>query len=121
MDVTFLLDLAILLFSAKVFGIWARRLGAPEVVGEIIAGLLVGPAALGFVAQTDFLSQMAEAGVIMLMFEAGLGTNLKELRQTGWQATMIACAGVTVAHPVKAGVYKGLTRLHKKSGFMIRD
>ena len=95
-SVRFLLDLAILLFAAKAFGILARRVGAPEVVGEIVAGLLVGPAVLGLVDQSDFLSQMAEVGVIMLMFEAGLGTDLKKLRQTGWKATLIACAGVFV-------------------------
>ena len=93
---TYLLDLAILLLSAKVFGILARKIGAPEVVGEIVAGLLVGPAVLGFVKGSDFLTMMAEIGVIMLMFEAGLGTNLKELRKTGPKATVIACAGVAV-------------------------
>ena len=96
MDTRFLLDLAILLFAAKMFGVQARKFGAPEVVGEIIAGLAVGPAALGLVHESDFLSQMAEIGVIMLMFEAGLGTNLKKLRRTGARATLIACAGVFV-------------------------
>ncbi len=96
MDTRFLLDLAILLFVAKMFGVQARKFGAPEVVGEIIAGLAVGPAALGLVHESDFLSQMAEIGVIMLMFEAGLGTNLKKLRRTGARATLIACAGVFV-------------------------
>ena len=95
-DFSFLRDLAILLFSAKAFGILARKLHAPEVVGEILAGVLIGPAILGFVSETDFITKMAEIGVIMLMFEAGLATDMKKLKQTGLKATAIACAGVFV-------------------------
>ena len=84
------------MLSAKAFGIIARKLHAPEVVGEIIAGVLIGPAVLGFVSETDFITKMAEIGVIMLMFEAGLATDMKKLKQTGLKATAIACAGVFV-------------------------
>jgi len=69
-------DLAIIIIAAKVCGIIARKLHAPQVVGQIIAGLLIGPCVLGFVSQTDFLMQMAEVGVILLMFSAGLETCL---------------------------------------------
>ena len=100
-NLSFLLDVALILLTAKVFGIIARKLHAPEVVGEIIAGLLIGPAVLGIVGQSDFISKMAEIGVIMLMFEAGLSTDMKKLRQTGLKATAIACAGVFV--PVVLG------------------
>ena len=72
-------DLAIIIIFAKVFGIIARKCKAPQVVGEIIAGLLIGPSVLGLVQQSDFLIQMAEIGVILLMFSAGLETNLKDL------------------------------------------
>ena len=92
----FLLDIALILLTAKVFGIIARKLHAPEVVGEIVAGLLIGPAVLGIVDQSDFINKMAEIGVIMLMFEAGLSTDMKKLKQTGLKATVIACAGVFV-------------------------
>lgn len=95
-DFSFLKDLAIILFAAKAFGILARKLHAPEVVGEILAGVLIGPAVLGFVSETDFISKMAEIGVIMLMFEAGLATDMKKLKQTGLKATAIACAGVFI-------------------------
>ena len=89
-------DLAIIILVAKAFGILARRCKAPQVVGEIIAGLIIGPSILGWVAQTDFLVQMAEIGVILLMFSAGLETDIKELLRTGPIALLIACAGVFV-------------------------
>lgn len=89
-------DLAIILVAAKFCGIAARKLHAPQVVGEIVAGLLIGPSIFGFVKQTDFLGMMAEIGVILLMFSAGLETNLKDLIKTGPKAFLIACAGVAV-------------------------
>ena len=76
-------DLAIIIIFAKFFGILARKCKAPQVVGEIVAGLLIGPSVLGLVDQTDFIIQMAEIGVVLLMFSAGLGTDLKELLKTG--------------------------------------
>ena len=100
-NLSFLLDIALILLTAKVFGIIARKLHAPEVVGEIIAGLLIGPAILGLVDQSDFINKMAEIGVIMLMFEAGLSTDMKKLKQTGLKATAIACAGVFI--PIMLG------------------
>ena len=79
----------------------ARRLKAPQVVGEIVAGLLIGPSVLGWVNQSDFLAQMAEIGVVLLMFSAGLETNLEDLKKSGPVAFAIACAGVAV--PLAAG------------------
>ena len=89
-------DLAIIIIFAKVFGIIARKCKAPQVVGEIIAGLLIGPSLLGLVQQTDFLMGMAEIGVVLLMFSAGLETDLRELMKTWPVALLIACAGVFV-------------------------
>lgn len=89
-------DLAIILVAAKFCGILARKLKAPQVVGEIVAGLLLGPSLLGWVNQSDFLTQMAEIGVVLLMFSAGLETNLEDLKKSGPVAFAIACAGVTV-------------------------
>ena len=89
-------DLAIIIIFAKFFGLVARKCKAPQVVGEIIAGILIGPCLLGIVQQTDFITQMAEIGVILLMFSAGLETDLKELMKTGPIALLIACAGVFV-------------------------
>lgn len=89
-------DLAIIIFAAKVMGLLAKKLKAPQVVGEILAGLLLGPSLLGVVEQTDFLLKMAEIGVILLMFSAGLGTDLKDLLKTGPIAVLIAIVGVFV-------------------------
>lgn len=93
---TFFRNLAIIIVFAKLFGIVARKLKAPQVVGEIIAGLIIGPSILGLVEPTEFLNKMAEIGVVLLMFSAGLETDLKELMKTGPIAFLIACAGVFV-------------------------
>lgn len=89
-------DLAIILISAKLCGLLAAKLKAPQVVGEIIAGLLIGPCVLGLVQQTELITGMAEIGVVLLMFFAGLQTSLKDLMKTGWKALLIACAGVFI-------------------------
>lgn len=89
-------DLAIILIAAKLFGLVAKKLKAPQVVGQIAAGLIIGPSMLGIVNQSDFIVMLAEIGVVLLMFSAGLETNLKELVKTGPVALSIACAGVFV-------------------------
>lgn len=89
-------DIAIIIIMAKCMGLLARKLHAPMVVGEIVAGLVIGPSILGWVDQTEFLSEMAAISVLILMFEAGLGTDLKDLIKTGPKAVLIACAGVAV-------------------------
>lgn len=96
-------DLAIIIVFAKLFGILARKCKAPQVVGEIIAGLLIGPSVLGLVQQSDFLVELAEVGVVLLMFSAGLETDLKELMKTGPIALLIACAGVFI--PLIGGTF----------------
>ena len=89
-------DLAIIILSAKFFGLVARKCKAPQVVGEIIAGLLIGPCMLNLVQTSDAISTFAEIGVVMLMFTTGLGTDLKELIKAGPIATLVACVGVAV-------------------------
>ncbi len=86
--------LAIIIIFAKAGGLVARRLHAPQVAGEICAGLLIGPSCFGWVQSTPFIKGMAEIGVIMLMFNAGLGTSIHDLKKSGAKATVIACAGV---------------------------
>lgn len=97
------LDLAVILIAAKCFGLIAKKLRAPQVVGEIVAGLIIGPSVLGLVNQSDFLIQMAQIGVVLLMFTAGLETDLKEMVKTGPSAFLIACVGVAV--PLVGGFF----------------
>lgn len=102
MDTLYIMkDLAVIIVFAKAFGLLARKLRAPQVVGEIIAGLLIGPSLLHLVKLNDFLSICSGIGVVLLMFSAGLGTNLKSLLKTGPKALAIACIGVLV--PLIAG------------------
>lgn len=89
-------DLAIIILAAKLFGVLARKLKAPQVVGMIIAGIIIGPSVLGLVDQSDYILQTAEIGVMLLMFVAGLGTDLRELLKTGPAALLVACAGVFI-------------------------
>ena len=102
MDYTFILDLGIIILCAKAFGLLSKRLGAPQVVGEIVAGLIVGPAVLNFVQVSDAIDIFAEVGVILLMFAAGLGTDLKQLIKSGPKALLIATIGVIV--PLVGGI-----------------
>ena len=89
-------DLAIIILAAKFMAIVAKKCKAPGVVGEIIAGLVIGPLLLNLVKPGDFINQMAEIGVILIMFSAGLETNLKELKKSGLIALAVACVGVAV-------------------------
>ena len=101
-------DLAVIVVCAKFFGLLARKLKAPMVVGEIIAGLVIGPCLLNVVKPTEFISMMAEIGVVLIMFSAGLETNLQELKKSGLAAFIIACIGVLV--PLVGGslLYMGM-------------
>ena len=89
-------DLAIIITAAKLMGLLARKCKVPQVVGEILAGLLIGPSVLGIVETTDFLTYMAEIGVILIMFSAGLETNLRDMIKTGPFACLIAICGVFI-------------------------
>ncbi len=97
----FLLDLAIILLCTKLLGITTTRIRMPQVVGALMAGLLLGPAMLGVLSETDFLTAVAELGVIVLMFSAGLETDIKELKKSGKAALIIAVCGVIV--PIAGG------------------
>ncbi|MCR5651329.1 MAG: cation:proton antiporter [Lachnospiraceae bacterium] len=96
MDIEILLSLAILIFAAKALGLLAKRIGAPQVVGEILAGLLVGPSILNAVQVNDAIEIFAEIGVIMLMFSAGLETDIKQLKKSGGKSFLVALIGVIV-------------------------
>ncbi len=113
MEITdFLCQLAIILFATKMIGILMRRLGLPQVLGFIVAGILIGPAiwenffsleglTVFPLKQSEYLNVFAEVGVIFVMFTAGLETNLKDVKNTGAVAFAVATAGVLL--PLAAG------------------
>ena len=84
MDYVIFRDIAVVLIAGKYMGLLARRWKAPQVAGEILAGLLIGPCLLGLVQPSDFLTQMAELGVVLLMFSAGLDSASKAALSPCW-------------------------------------
>ena len=92
----YLLDLALILLSTKVLGLLTRRVCMPQVVGALLAGLILGPACLGVLKGTEFIHQVSEIGVIVPMFCAGLETDIQELKRTGKASFIIAFLGVLV-------------------------
>ena len=94
MDYSFILVIAIIMLSTKVLGLASEKVNMPQVVGALIAGLLLGPSCFGLIGESDFLVKTAEIGVIILMFTAGLDTDVQELKHTGLSAFIIATIGV---------------------------
>lgn len=92
----FLLDLALILLSTKLLGLITRKFNMPQVVGALLAGLILGPGMLDVISQTDYIMQSAEVGVVMLMFCAGMETDVNELKQAGKASLVIALIGVIV-------------------------
>ena len=96
MSYHFLMDLALILLSTKILGLAAQKFQMPQVVGALIAGLILSPAGLGLLSETEFTAQLSELGVIVLMFSAGMGTDIKELKNSGKAGFMVAVLGVVV-------------------------
>ena len=97
----FLWIIAIILISTKVLGLFSGKIHMPQVVGSLVAGIILGPSILGVIPEmgdsTGFLSVMSKIGVILLMFMAGLDTDVEELKKTGAASLVIAVIGV-IAH-----------------------
>ena len=93
---SFLFDLALILISTKVFGIATKKFQMPQVVGALFAGLIFGPAVFDVIKETDFIAKTSEIGVIVLMFTAGLETDINELKKNAKASFLIALIGVTV-------------------------
>src|SRR5258708_3029234 len=80
--------------SAKLLADGFDRLGQPGIVGEILAGVLIGPGALGWLSPTDFLGALANLGAMFLLFRVGLDLKSSELIKVGGTATLVATLGV---------------------------
>lgn len=89
----FLLQLLAILISARIFAEIATALGAPGVIGELVAGIIIGPSLLGWVETNDIILLLAEIGVILLLFEVGLETDLSKLLYAGRKAVTVAIGG----------------------------
>lgn len=92
----FILNIAIILLSTKIFGLIFKKFHMPQVVGALLAGLILGPALLNVLHEDDFITKVSSIGVIVLMFSAGLETDIKEFKRTGKASAAIAIAGVLV-------------------------
>src|ERR671923_541135 len=90
-EVTLLINIAVALVVAFFGGLIARRIGLPTIVGYLLAGIAIGPFTPGFVGDTETISQLAELGVIFLMFGVGLHFSLQDL----WRVRSIAIPGAT--------------------------
>ncbi|WP_046225365.1 cation:proton antiporter [Paenibacillus dauci] len=92
----FILYLALILVFTKLAGDWSVRLGQPAVLGKLIIGIILGPAVLGWIDNNEFIHYMSEIGVILLMFIAGLETDLDELRKNWKSAFAVAIGGIVL-------------------------
>ena len=90
---TFFLILMAVLLTARLFGELASRLHTPPVIGELLAGIVLGPSLLGWIEPTEVIKLLAEIGIIMLLFEVGLETDVRQLARTGGKSLVVAIAG----------------------------
>lgn len=93
---TFFLHLVLILISARIFGEIAVRLSAPSVIGELFAGVVIGPSLLGWVEPVEAIKLLAEIGVILLLFKVGLETDIKRLAGVGKKSILIALTGFSL-------------------------
>lgn len=114
MSYRFLFDIALILISTKLLGLLTRKIHLPQVVGALLAGLILGPAMFNILQETEFIHQVAELGVIVLMFTAGLETNIGELKKAGKASFIIALCGVLL--PLAGGL--GVAMLFNKGALV---
>ncbi|VAW78808.1 Na+/H+ antiporter [hydrothermal vent metagenome] len=89
----FFLYLLIILLTARIFAELATRLQTPSVIGELLAGVVLGPSLLDWIEPAEAIKLMAEIGIILLLFEVGLETDVKRLVRTGLKSVVVAIAG----------------------------
>lgn len=102
-----ILQLAIILIASKIAGSLSVRLGQPSVLGKLLIGIVLGPSVLGLVNETDILAEFSQIGVILLMFIAGLETDIDEFKRTGKASTFVGLGGIVV--PLLLGYFAGIT------------
>ena len=89
----FLLQLLAILIAARAFAELASRLQAPSVIGELLAGIVLGPSLLGWIEPGESIQRLAEVGIILLLFEVGLDTDARKLAESGAKSLIVAMVG----------------------------
>ncbi|HKJ53998.1 MAG TPA: cation:proton antiporter [Gammaproteobacteria bacterium] len=90
---TAILQVAMILIAARVFGELASYLHIPAVIGEIFAGVILGPSLIGYIQPEGLIQVLAEIGIILLLFQVGLETDIGELARSGYKSTIVAIGG----------------------------
>jgi Kef-type K+ transport system membrane component KefB len=90
---TFFLHLLAILLAARLFAELAVRLKAPSVIGELVAGIVLGPSLLGWLEPNEALKMLAEIGILLLLFKVGLETDVRRLTHTGNESIIVAMGG----------------------------
>jgi Na+:H+ antiporter len=90
------LSMLVVFVSAKLMAELFERFNQPGIVGEILAGIVIGPSLLGLIAPSDFLTALSDLGAMFLLFRVGLDVRSSELLKVGGTATLVACSGVVV-------------------------
>jgi Kef-type K+ transport system membrane component KefB len=98
------LAMLLVFVCAKVMAELAERIGQPGIVGEILAGVLIGPSVLGWLGPSEFLSALSDLGAMFLLFRVGLEVKSSELMKVGGTATLVACSGVIVPFILGTGI-----------------
>lgn len=98
-----LIEIAIVLLAARLFGELALHLHAPPIIGELCAGIIIGPSVLGWVSPSEPLKLLAEIGIILLLFEVGLETDLQRLIRAGPRSVIVALTGFVLPFILGAG------------------
>ncbi|KAA0766733.1 cation:proton antiporter [Bacillus sp. SH5-2] len=106
MEFEFFFQIALILLSTKLAGDLSVRLGQPSVLGKLIVGIVIGPAVLGWIENSELLTQLSNVGVILLMFMAGLETDLDELNANRNSSLAVALGGIIL--PFVGGYVSGL-------------
>ena len=96
MSYRYLLDIALILLSTKLLSLLTRKFNLPQVVGALLAGVIMGPSMFNILHETEFIKQLAELGVIVLMFTAGMESSLDDLKKSGKASFIIAALGVII-------------------------
>ncbi|WP_040203505.1 cation:proton antiporter [Neobacillus jeddahensis] len=101
-----ILQIAIILIASKIAGSLSVRLGQPSVLGKLLIGIVLGPSVLGLVTESETLAEFSQIGVILLMFIAGLETDMDEFKRTGKASTFVGFGGIIV--PLVLGYLMGM-------------